>query len=410
MNQVRRNMTLGIVHEGLWGAALGFINPFTILPLAAHDLGRSVADAGLLEASLFAGMNIVQLGAAFVFPASWTEPKKTAWMHAPALALTLMTALGLALPLSDAAHWALLLSCTTAHWICLGLVVPHWATLSGRNIPKERLGRYFGWAFSASGLAMVFTGSIAARLAAKGGVVWGYAGCFGIAFVLQVVSAWLLGLTRPINPPPDAAPPLAQFLKARWKQLRSEKIWVYFGVIVILLQFATASTQLFTSFLKDQGCRTADFELFNPALAAGAMLGSICLGWIMDRHGPRLALSLGLLPLLLALFALSFGKGLGSDALAYLCAGLFTMVFGSVMLPWMLGLADPGQHPAFMGLYSTLTAPWNFLAPWMLGRLAERSGYGPAFGISAAAVVAALLAVALLPGKKDGELSGLGDA
>ncbi|HTB22403.1 MAG TPA: MFS transporter [bacterium] len=398
MHPATRNTTLGIIHECLWGAALGFINPLTILPLAAHDLGRSVTDAGLLEASLFAGLNVVQLGAAFVFPPAWTDPKKTAWMHAPALCVTLATAVTLALPLGNALHWTLLLWLVTAHWICLGLVVPHWATLSSRNIPDERLGRYFGWCFSASGLAMVFTGALAARLAAQGGVAWGYAGCFGAAFVIQTVSVWLLALTRPLKPPPDPTPPLKAFLKARWRQFGREKIFLGFGVIIVLLQFASGSTQLFTSFVKDQGCRTADFELFNPALAVGATLGSVCLGWIMDRHGPRPALALGLLPLLAGLAALGFGHGAwGSDALGFLCAGVFSMVFGSVMLPWMLRLAEPGQHITYMGLYSTLTAPWNFLAPFLLGRLAARYGYGSAFGVSAAAVLAMLLALAFLP-------------
>ena len=45
---VRRNFSLGIIHESTWGAAMGLVNPFTILPLAAHALGRSVADAGLM--------------------------------------------------------------------------------------------------------------------------------------------------------------------------------------------------------------------------------------------------------------------------------------------------------------------------------------------------------------------------
>jgi len=396
MDPVKRNLTLGVVHECLWGAAQGFINPFTMLPLAAHDLGRSVADAGLLEASLFAGMNVVQLGAAFLFPPAWTEPRATAWMHAPALALTLATAVSLALPLGDELHWTLLLAFVTAHWVCLGLVVPHWATLSSRNIPEAMLGRYFGWCFSASGLATVATGVLAARLAAQGGTRWGYAACFGAAFVIQVVSAWLLGLTRPLRQQPDPIPRLGGFLKDRWRQLFQGRLFLVFGVIVVLLQFATASTQLFTSFLKDHGARTSDFELFNPALAAGAMLGSVTLGWLMDHRGPRAALAAGLLPLLAGLGALSLGQGLGAGCAAFLCAGIFNMIFGSVLLPWILKLSPTGQQPAWMGLYNTLTAPWNFLAPWLLGRLAYSAGYAPAFGISAAAVLLAFGALAAL--------------
>jgi hypothetical protein len=99
--------------------------------------------------------------------------------------------------------------------------------------------------------------------------------------------------------------------------------------------------------------------------------------------------------LLLGLAALTFGNGVPGGGLAFFCAGVFNMVFGSVLIPWMLRLADPKQQPAFLGLVNTLTAPWNFLAPWLLGRLAAGHGYGPAFAVSAAAALAALLALAL---------------
>jgi MFS family permease len=121
------------------------------------------------------------------------------------------------------------------------------------------------------------------------------------------------------------------------------------------------------------------------------------LGWLLDKRGPALALGLAVLPLLAGLWLLPAGLGLGPDALAFLCAGLFNAIFGSVMIPWLLRLGPPSQHPAFMGLYGTFTAPWNLAAPWLLGRLAAAHGYGAAFGVSAAAAMAVLLALTLVP-------------
>lgn len=394
MEPVRRNFTLGILHESLWGTAQGFIAPLTILPLAAHDLGRSVADTGLLEASLFAGMNAVQLGAAYFFPPSWTSPSRTAWMHAPALLCTLAASIVLALNLESGTRWALLMALITAHWVCLGLVVPHWAALSARNIPTALLGRYFGWCFSLSGLGAIFSAVVAARWASIGGLRWGYAACFGAAFAVQTASVLILSRTRPLQAEPEPAPAFPGFLKESWNRFRSEAGFPAMAVLVILLQIASASTQLMTAFLKDQGARTSDFIWFNPALAAGATLGSVSLGWLLDRKGPRVALVMGILPLIATLGFLTVGSGRGAGTAAFFGAGLFTMVFGSVLLPWVLRLAGPGRQILFMGLYSTATAPWNFLAPWALGETAGRWGFTPAFSVSAFAAVAALALVA----------------
>ena len=401
MDPIRRNLALGVTHEALWGAALGLVNPFTILPLAAHDLGRGVADAGLLEASLFAGCNAVQLWSAFALKPHWTEPRRAAWLHAPAVAMTLLLAALMLSPLSNHLRWALLLAGVTLHWIGLGVVVPHWATLSSRNVPPALLGRYFGWAFSAAGLATVFSGIVGARLAQAGGARWGYAACFGLAFLIQVASVVMLGLTRPLTAAPEPAGPLKVFLLARWREARRSRLWLAFGILLVCLQFASGSTQLFTSFAKDHGRATADFELFNPALALGATLGALGLGWLLDKRGPGPTLALAFMPLLAGLALLPQGWGLGADATAFLCAGLFNAVFGSVMIPWLLRLGPPSQHPAYMGLYGTLTAPWNLLAPWLLGRLALAHGYGAAFGVSAAAALAALLALSLLPQREE---------
>lgn len=396
---VRRNFTLGILHEGLWGAAMGLVNPFTILPLAAHALGRSVADAGLMEAALFAGVNAPQLLAAFVFGPRFSEPRACAWLHTLSLSGTALAMTCLLWPgLSADLRWHLFLSAFILHWVGMGVVVPSWAALSSRNIPQELLGRYFGYCFAASGAVGVLTGTLGAWLAAQGGLAWGYAACCGLAFLMQVISVSLLGATRPISPAPQEPGALSSFLRARWQQLRNDRRFQAFFVLAFLMQFAGGATQLFTSNLKDQDVADAAFQWLNPAMALGGMAGSFFLGRLFDRGHAVRAWLIAFGMVLGSLACLRFGHNallpLGG---AYFGGGLFNAAYGAVNLPWMLRLAGTDQTPAMMGLFSTLIAPWCFIGPYTLGLLARNHGADAAFGLSALTAIAACLLLVLSP-------------
>jgi MFS family permease len=395
---VRRNFTLGIIHESTWGAAMGLVNPFTILPLAAHALGRSVADAGLMEAALFAGVNAPQLLAAFVFGPRFSEPKACAWLHSLCLFGMACAFASLVWPgLDPDLRWKLFLASFILHWFGMGLVVPSWASLSSRNIPTDKLGRYFGWCFAGSGAAAVLTGALGASLVDHGGLAWGYPACCALALAFQIVSVTLLGLTRPVSPVHDHPGKLKPFLKARGRQLLFDRPFQLFLLLVFLMQFAGGATQLFTASLKDQGVPDTAFQWLNPALAVGGMTGSYWLGHLFDRLGGARPWFISLGVLLAALGLLVWGGGLSALALAYVGAGLFNAVYGSVNLPWVLALAGPGQTPAFMGLFSTLIAPWCFIAPYCLGKLARSQGVHAAFAVSALAALACMALIVASP-------------
>jgi MFS family permease len=396
---VRRNFSLGIIHESTWGAAMGLVNPFTILPLAAHALGRSVADAGLMEAALFAGVNAPQLLAAFLFGPRFSEAKACAWLHSLCLFGMACAFASLVWPgLDPELRWRLFLGAFILHWVGMGLVVPSWASLSSRNIPAEQLGRYFGWCFAGSGAAAVVTGFLGAWLADHGGLAWGYPTCCALALAFQILSVTLLGLTRPLAPAHDDPGRLKPFLKARWSQLRFDRPFQAFLLLVFLMQFAGGATQLFTASLKDQGVADTAFQWLNPALALGGMGGSYWLGHLFDHSGGTRPWVIAFGVLLASLGLMVFGGGgLLPLALAYLGAGLFNAVYGAVNLPWVLRLAGPGQTPAFMGLFSTLIAPWCFLAPYCLGLLARSQGVNAAFAVSTGAALACLGLIASSP-------------
>ena len=270
----------------------------------------------------------------------------------------------------------------------MGIVVPSWAALSSRNIPDALLGRYFGYCFAASGALAVLTGTLGAWLVAKGGLQWGYATCCASAFALQVFSIVLLAQTRPIGPAPAEPGRLLPFLRSRWKQLFSDRTFQVFALLVFCMQFAGGATQLFTTSLKDRGLPDSLFEWLNPAMAVGTMLGAFWLGHLFDRKGAWQPWLIAFAALLLSLATLVWGgTGVASLALAYLGSGLFNVVYGVVNLPWILRLAGTAQAPVFMGLMNTLIAPWCFLAPYCLGKLARSHGVNSAFAVSALAAV-----------------------
>lgn len=402
---VRRNFTLGILHEGLWGAAMGLVSPFTILPLAAHALGRSVADAGLMEAALFAGINAPQLAAAFFIGPRFSDARLCAWLHTPCLLGSAFACLSLLWPgLDPGLRWSLFLSAFILHYVGMGIVVPSWAALSSRNIPDALLGRYFGSCFAASGALGILTGSLGAWLAERGGLAWGYAACCAAAFGLQVVSVVLLGMTRPIGPAPDAPGDLRNFLGAQGRRLRSEPAFLAFFAVYFLMQFAGGAAQLFTSLLKDRGLADNAFVWLNPAMAVGGMAGAYALGRLFDARGGRWPWALAFAAMLGSLGSLYLADGrLLALGAAFAGAGLFNAAYSSINMPWLLNHAGSGQTPAVMGLVSTLISPWCFLAPYLLGQIARSHGMGAAFSVSGTACLLALLLVSLHPalGRKE---------
>jgi MFS family permease len=396
---VRRNFTLGMLHESAWGAAMGLVNPFTILPLAAHALGRSVADAGLMEAALFAGVNAPQLIAAFLFGPRFSSPKACAWLHLLSLAGTLAALVSLAVPgLDPDLRWRFFLAAFIVHWTGMGMIVPSWAALSSRNIPPDQIGRYFGYCFAGSGAAAVVTGSLGAWLAAQGGLAWGYAACCGLALALQIFSIVVLAFTNPIGPAPAEPGKLSAFLRARWQQLRTDRHFQTFAALVFLMQFAGGAPQLFTASLKDRGVADAAFQWLNPALGVGTMVGSFGLGHLFDQRGAWSPWLISFGVLLAALAALVWGGGsLPVLCLVYVGAGLFNAAYGAVNLPWILKRVSAAEMPTFLGFLNTLISPWCFLAPYCLGRIARSQGVNRAFGVSALAAAACLLLIFVSP-------------
>ena len=402
MNSARKNIIFGVAHETIWGVSFALMDPITTLQLALNDLGGRAELAGLLGGLLFALVNAPQMLSAFMFSPRWSDPRWCASLHLPALACTgLLAGLFYFFPDMDAhLKLRLYLLLTAGFFVLIGLVVPHWISLISRCVPEGVRGRYFAWCFSMANLGGIASGVLAAHWISLGGLKWGYAASFGLAFALQLGSVGLLALLTPLEGRHKAPGALKAFLSEQWKTVRHHKGFAAFAVIFVLMQFCGAPFALFTDYLKERGLETSWWGLFNGAKNLGGVLGSFIIGYLADHKGPRSGLYWAFIAMAAALVIMPLTVHPGWSAAAFFGGGFFNSAFPVVNLYLFMLLAAPGETSSFTGTFSTLTSPAVFIAPWLIGLLAARVSYNAAFGVSVAAC--AVAAVVLLRSKDFG--------
>lgn len=400
MRPARKNFILGIVHEGFWGLGYGFIAPGVILSLALVDLGYSAGTIGWLIALFSAGTNLPQVFSALLLPPRFTEPKALAWLHSPAVAGPLIVGLGFALlpPGSSTGKMVLLFTGFGVQILGTGIAVPHWIACMGRCITPAERGRYFGISFFMSALTSTFTGWLAARWAAQGGLEWGYAACFFLASPCFLAGAATLAWLQPLHGAHRPLPP--DTLKANFLSfLKKLSAWGSFRtalVLAALMVVATTPGNFFTIYLrKVVNVDVSWFQIFNPAASVGSMCGAFLVGHLIDRINMRTAFLTSFCVALGALGVIVLLPHPPYAAMAFACAGFFGAFVPVGMMTMVLGLTDRKESTVRIGFFNTLIVPFQLLAPVGLGWVAEKAGYGWIFLAGAAACAAAFWVLAV---------------
>jgi MFS family permease len=139
---------------------------------------------------------------------------------------------------------------------------------------------------------------------------------------------------------------------------------------------------------------------FTTVLLAGQMVGNLAFGLIADRAGHRLVLLSGAVAgvagNVLALSAPSLGV---FAAVFALCGIQIASVSVSGMNVLLEFAPSPDERPTYVGLGSTLLAPFLFAAPLAAGMVADLAGFLWVFAV--AGVGGALGAVVLVTRVRD---------
>src|SRR5437899_1829995 len=170
-------------------------------------------------------------------------------------------------------------------------------------------------------------------------------------------------------------PNLAWFLAAR-----------AFGVV------GTVGNGFYTVYaLRAWDAPVAQVGVFTTLLFVGQMVGNAALGWLADRRGHRLVIILGFGATLTGNVVAIAAPTLGAFGMVFVMMGIQIAAMNVSNLNVMLEFAPKtSAQPTYVGLGTTLQAPFAFVAPLAAGLLADALGFIAVFAVAAVAVSVAL--------------------
>ncbi len=400
---LQHNLVAFLVDLVLFGVAISFVNPNTVMPAFVRTLTDSDPLIGLINSVLSATWLLPQLGVAAVITG---KPRKKPYLIAAMFAgRPLYFLLGLAIWAGLARYPAAMLA---AFFVCIALfqmldgtsAVP-WYDMLARAVPLTRRGRLLGTGQVIGGVLGIGVGALVGLILSAPQLP--YPANFALLFVLSSLTllpaAVALSLVREPEAPAAAAQPrqaaagLGEQLRQVWGGDRNFRRLVISQWLVGLLSLALPFYVIHAT----EVVKLPESVLgwFVSAQMVGSIAAGIGLGWLTERKGPRPAIWLGaLMALLNPLLALASHFMPGSllaqaYPLIYVLVGATNSSRMLGALNYVLESAPKERIPLYVSLYNTLAGvlvPASFLG----GILLQATSYPVLFGVTAAGVAAGL--------------------
>lgn len=395
---LRRNFAALALDYGFFGLGMSFASTTTILPALADRLGAPNLVLGALP-------SIVMLGrsAPAIFSARLIEtlPQKlpfvltyTAWERLPWLLLAIAV---FGWGATDPTIVLVLLVATLASVALVGgALSPAWTDLIARVIPTDYRGRFFaiGGAFAT---VLGLAGSVLSGYFLRGyPFPIGYSLCLAAAFLCLLASWGSLALARePASGPYRPAVDLSVHLARIPDLLQANPPFAWYLAARGLTMLGTMATGFYAVYaLRYLGAQEWNVASFTFALLAAQTAGGIALGTVADRVGHRASLLVGIVANAgAALLALSTTDLLLYHAV-FLLTGISVAANNVSSQTIVMEMASEAERPTYLGISSTVPAPFILVAPLLAGTLADTMGMVAVF--AAAAVLSAVSAVTYL--------------
>jgi MFS family permease len=274
-----------------------------------------------------------------------------------------------------------------------GLVSPLWFDLVTRTTSPNGRGRLLGWR-SATGAMLSFVNSffLTAALAVFG-FSWGMSAAFVVAFVFQMVSLvvqWRVEETvRMSGAEREERHRFADIVRIVRTDRRLRRFLLAWGLVT-----AGASAVVFVlpSAAVRFGADGSAVGIYTVVVVAAQMLGGGVLGWLTDRRG-------AIVPLTICGLSSAVALGIASAAttpewmvVAFVALGV---PLGAEMMArynFAAEISSPDERALYIGLINVWLAPWQGLTV-AAGSVAERWGYEMVFLVAIASI---MLGLALL--------------
>lgn len=373
-------------------ALCGFAAVLPLVPLWATRGGVGEFGAGTTTAVFMLTTVLTQLGMPWLLDRGayrWAFPAGSLILGVPTPLFAATTDLG---PL---------LSISAVRGIGFGMVTVAGTALAARLVPRAQVGRATGLYGLAVGLpqVVILPGGVAVALAVGFGPVFWVTGATGVVAAVLASGIWFADGGR--NRPALRSTPVTGSPTSQAEGPRGLKLWAVLASPLLMMLLVAISASSIVTFLAIPFERAA--WLVSAALAVYAscvVVGRWTAGALYDQYGRTVlltpamvsgALGMGLVTAAMWTDPGSGQPGLATATLILGGAALFGLGFGSVQndtVTIMLERAGPsGQGRA--------SAVWNIgydagtgAGAMGLGLLIQLLGYGPAFAVTAVALLA----------------------
>jgi MFS family permease len=383
---LKYNITVGLLDGGLFGVALGFASFGTILPLFVASMTTSAILIGLVPAIHSVGWQLPQL-----FTASYVSRLRrykrsvimtTIHERVPFLGFAIVALL---LP-TIGLQAGLVITFMLLIWQGLGggFTANSWTSMISKIIPPETRGTFFGLQ---AGLANLF---VSGSAVAAGYLLdyldspFDFAACFFIASIFFALSWFALAMTRE---PEDTEKIIPEEKTNFWddskKILRKDANFNWFLTVRFLSQFATMGFSFYIIYaLRQFNMDTVTAGFLTATLTISQTVANIGMGRIGDRIGHRAMLIFGAFAALLsAVLAWNAASILWFYPI-FILTGLANVSIWTIGMVMTVDFGSETERPLYIGLSQTLTAPATIIAPLLGGWIVDSAGFIPTFSIS----------------------------
>ena len=383
---LRFNITAGLLDGGLFGTALGFASFGTILPLFVATMTSSATLIGLVPAIHSAGWLLPQL-----FTANHTARlrryKRTvllATIHEriPFLGFAIVALLLPTIGLRS----GLIISFLLLTWQGLGggFTANGWTSMISKIIPPESRGTFFGTQAAVANLFISASAVGAGYLLDWLNSPIDFMVCFLIASVFFTFSWFALALTRePIdhekvieeNPPP--------FWHGAGRILKRDSNFNWFLIARALSQFATMGFAFYIVYaLRRFQMDEVTAGYLTAALTISQTIANAGMGWMGDRVGHRAMLIIGAAAATLSSFLAWIAPSLAWFFPIFILSGFANVSIWTNGMTMTVDFSGENERPFYIGLAQTLTAPATIIAPLIGGWIADTQGFVITFALS----------------------------
>ncbi len=379
----------------LFGVGLSFASQSTILPAFAAYLGAPNVVIGAIPAVMTLGWFLPSL-----FAAGHTETlarklpfvlRYSVWERVPFAVLSLA-----AFFLADRAP-ALTLTLMLLMLLVItgvgGVLMPAWMDIIGRLIPVTTRGRFFAFANLAAG-AGGFAGSfVTASILAAVVPPASYGACFvGAAMCMALSYAALAVVREPAATGRSQAVTLGAYLSRIPALLGRDPNLAWFLAARAFAVIGSMAGGFYTVYaLRVWDAPAAQVGVFTTLLFVGQMAGNAVFGWLADRRGHLLVITMGLAATLAGNLIAVAAPTLGVFGVVFVMLGTQIAAMNVSTLNVLLEFAPVlEEQPTYIGLGTTLMAPIAFGAPLAAGLMADAFGFASVFVVAAVAATVAL--------------------